>query len=436
MSTTSVRQRWARMPLRVRIAAWMVAAHVVVHATAIAVLLLYEREHVIATIREDLADAARMASRRADREIPGVLATSPGARWGPLRWSRSEPDDGRRVVGAAGTGPARIFVSAADDAVARTLRPLGLAVLVVLPLGAATTAAITWFVAGLAMRPIERVGRYVDEIGPDRLRPPEASEGDAPEVERLRARLAASLQRIETAYEAQARFVANVSHELRTPIAVMRTEAEVLRSGGDDPLAQRRFVDSVVEETDRMGRTIEAFLLLTRVRDGAAPVPQRALALNDVVAEAAVQASTMARQHGVGLEPVLDASDAPATVAGTEELLATAVGNLVRNAIRFSPRGAAVRIECARDESDGTITVTDRGRGIDPTIVDRIFDRFVQAPEEARRGRGAGLGLQIAQAIAELHGGAIAAENLEPGCRFTIRLPLADGGVPEAPSGA
>ena len=133
----------------------------------------------------------------------------------------------------------------------------------------------------------------------------------------------------------------------------------------------------------------------------------------------------MAEQSGVLLRPSLYDGDESACIEGNAELLQTAMSNLIRNAIRFSPREEAVEVRCGLEEGSVVYQVRDVGPGLPPELIDRVFEPFTQSSEERRRGRGTGLGLQIAQGIADLHGGRISVRNRERGCVFSLTLPLA-----------
>jgi signal transduction histidine kinase len=112
-------------------------------------------------------------------------------------------------------------------------------------------------------------------------------------------------------------------------------------------------------------------------------------------------------------------------VFGDPELLRTMIDNVIRNAIRFSPQQQAVEVTVDADEENALVRVRDFGVGIPEEIISTLFDRFTQAKSEERLNRGSGLGLEIAQGIAELHGGGITVENcLGGGCAFTIRVPM------------
>lgn len=123
-----------------------------------------------------------------------------------------------------------------------------------------------------------------------------------------------------------------------------------------------------------------------------------------------------------------DGEDLDVAVLGNCDLLRTVIDNLVRNAIRFTPKDGVVMVSAAVRDDRLTINVRDVGPGIPAELLPRIFDRFSQSKDELRRGRGHGLGLEIAMGITELHGGTIVARNVETGgCEFEVVLPVAQG---------
>jgi signal transduction histidine kinase len=228
------------------------------------------------------------------------------------------------------------------------------------------------------------------------------------------------------AFEAQERFLSNISHELKTPIATLLVEAQTLDRTDMSKLGVQ-FVRSVEEEMRKLGKLVESFLTLTRVKDGKGLARAELVPINELVLDSVSYCSPMARQYAVKLKPELAASDddVDAAISGDPELLRTMLDNLVRNAIRFSPESGSVIIISAVRGTEAVFEVRDQGSGLPPAMLNNAFDRFVQAPEEQKQGRGHGLGLTIAQAVAELHGGKITVRNVaEGGACFTLRLPL------------
>lgn len=292
-----------------------------------------------------------------------------------------------------------------------------------------------WHVAGRAVAPLRNIQEAARHISPETLDEGVEVVSSGSEVAQIEAELNRALRRIEEGYRAQARFLSNVSHELKTPIAVVLTEAQALKATGRLDPASEAFVDSTADEMRRLGRLVESFLMLTRIREGRQETDLRRCAVNDLVMASVEHCAAFAEHHGVGLAPSLlaDEDELDLHVAGDPELLRTMLDNLVRNAVRFSPRAAAVAVDVCRQGEHVTIAVRDRGQGIPEEIIDRVFDRFVQAPGE--RSRGSGLGLEIAQGIAELHGGRIAAANNPGGgCEMLVRLPLASPPTAEGPA--
>lgn len=336
-------------------------------------------------------------------------------------------------------GVPHVLLCAIDDSHASAMLGLSFQVLAVtLPIGLLSALVSGWFVAGIATAPLHELGRIARRLSPESIGRRVGLESNSPEVAALQAELENARQRIEKGFLAQARVMSNVSHELKTPIAVILTELQTLKPEGVPPEVGA-FLRSVEEELKRLGRLIDSFLLLTRVREGKSSTRLERITVNDLVLDSASQCASMARQHNVTIDPcLLDQDDTlDAAVLGEPELLRTMLNNLVRNAIRFSPERGVVHIEPRVDNGSATITVRDHGTGIPCELIDHIFDRFAQAKSEVRRGRGHGLGLEIAQGIAELHGGLITVRNLdEGGCAFTIALPREgnDRGTPIDPS--
>lgn len=302
--------------------------------------------------------------------------------------------------------------------------------LIAIVIGLAAAAVSGWFIAGIAVAPFSRLRRFAQHLSPESIGEEVDVDARSTEVASLQVDLEAARERLARGYAAQERFMANVSHELKTPVSVLMAEAETLPlKPQDEPT--RQFVNSVRDEMWRLGRMIDSFLLLTRVRDGSGVVNMQSFLVNELVIDSIEHCAPMAAQYGVRLTAQLmeDEDDLDVRVNGDPALLRTMLDNLVRNAIRFSPAGETVRIEVQRDEQRILLRVIDRGCGIPDHLIDHVFDRFALLPADERRGRGQGLGLEIAQGIAELHGGFISVRNTDAGgCEFTVSLPLGERG--------
>lgn len=292
--------------------------------------------------------------------------------------------------------------------------------------GAIAAGVSGWFIAGVAVAPFARLRDLAKQLEPRTISREIRVDSSISEVARLSLELEHARRRLERGFASQERFLSNVSHEIKTPIAVMLLEAETTDlSGAPEPV--RRFVESQRDEMVRLGKLVESFLTLSRVRDGRGVARATPYAANDLVMDCLDNCAMMADQARVRLRPVLlsDESTLDTVLSGDQGLLRTMMDNLVRNAIRFSPAKGVVEVALHVLDGRVCIAVRDEGPGIPPDKVPVIFDRFVQAHEGTRRGRGHGLGLSIAQGIAELHGGSISAANRQTGgCEFLVSLPL------------
>ncbi|MFK3985495.1 sensor histidine kinase [Micromonospora sp. NPDC050397] len=229
-------------------------------------------------------------------------------------------------------------------------------------------------------------------------------------------------------------FVANVSHELKTPIGALQLLAEALldateppvEDGGVEPsedvVAARRFAERIQHESTRLGRLVNELLELTRLQ-GAEPLPEpEPVAVDWVIAEVIDRTRTTASARKV--EIVVE-GQRDLTVYGSDSQVATAVGNLVENAIAYSGEESRVTVTTRGDDDHVQISVADQGIGISPSEVDRIFERFYRADQARSRATGGtGLGLAIVKHIATNHGGRVeVSSTLGGGSTFTLRLP-------------
>jgi two-component system sensor histidine kinase SenX3 len=217
-------------------------------------------------------------------------------------------------------------------------------------------------------------------------------------------------------------FVANVSHELKTPVGALQLLAETLMDAIDDPEVARRFADRIHNESKRLARLVSELLELSRLQ-GAEPLPAPTpVAVDRIVNEVMDRSRTPAAAKDIDM--VVTGTHG-LTVYGSESQLVTALANLVENAIAYSPEETTVSIWCRTDGDHVELAVSDRGIGIGPRDLDRIFERFYRADQaRSRVTGGTGLGLAIVRHIAVNHGGRVeVASTVGEGSTFTLRLP-------------
>ncbi|WP_216852784.1 sensor histidine kinase [Phytoactinopolyspora halotolerans] len=218
-------------------------------------------------------------------------------------------------------------------------------------------------------------------------------------------------------------FVANVSHELKTPVGAMLLLAEAVQDASDDPEAVRRFAERMQQEGDRLTRLVQEIIDLSRLQyddpvDSPDPVE-----IDEVVGAALDRSRVDAENRKIRLT---SGGAEGLQVLGNEKQLIIAVGNLVENAVRYSPEGTRVAVGVRQRDDLVEISVTDQGQGIAEPELERIFERFYRVdPARSRETGGTGLGLSIVKHIAASHGGEVSVWSVRgAGSTFTLRLPL------------
>ena len=342
----------------------------------------------------------------------------------------SDADDVRWFFGT-------IIVGERLQTMHQTLESLRQVLLVTSAVGLTLAIAGGWMLAGRALRPVDRVTAAAAAIAAGdgtamslQARLPVPPTND--ELARLSATFNAMLSRLEAAFQAQERFVADASHELRTPLTAIRGNVDVLmRQLG----ASRRALDAAMlaesladvrRESDRMRRLLDDLLLLARSDAGSDPARSaklRPAAVRlDLIAADAVR-SSQALVQGQSIEV-----EAPrgVTVTGDPDRLHQLVMILLDNAIRHTPAGGRIRVAvAAAPDGSARLAVRDEGEGIAPEHLPHVFDRFYRA--DGARGRssgGTGLGLAIARAICHTHGGEISVRSTPGnGATFMVTLP-------------
>jgi two-component system sensor histidine kinase CpxA len=235
----------------------------------------------------------------------------------------------------------------------------------------------------------------------------------------------AMAERIESLLGAQKQLLSDISHELRSPLARLNVALELARRTSG-PAASTHLA-RIVTEAERMNELIGKVLALARAENAGRSVHRELFDLEEVVQRVAEDAEYEARRMGCA---VTLAVRGKATINGDPGLVASAVENVVRNAIRYTPPESAVEIALAVGETDAQISVRDHGTGVPDDELERVFLPFHRiGPARDRESGGTGLGLSIAHRAVTSQGGSISAENVPGGgLRVVITLPLAPAG--------
>ncbi len=285
-----------------------------------------------------------------------------------------------------------------------------------------------WWLVGVGLRPLRRMGEVAGQIAAGDLSRRVEPDNDRTEVGRLGRSLNAMLVQIEAAFAERAagerrlrRFLADASHELRTPLASIRGYSELYRLGAArDPAEVERAMSRIEAESARMGGLVDDLLTLARIDEVREPA-REPLDLRELLEDARDDARAAAPDRQITLNPT-----GPVAIEADGDALRRVFGNLLRNAIVHTPEGTPIELSLETTEARAIVSVRDHGPGLPPGDPGAVFERFWRDSDS--RGRddgGAGLGLAIVAALVNAHGGTVdAASPADGGALFTVRLPL------------
>jgi heavy metal sensor kinase len=299
---------------------------------------------------------------------------------------------------------------------------------ILLPLLIVGAASGGYFLAARSLAPVAAMAARAAEISATNLRERLPVSGGE-ELARLARVINELLERLETSFGQQRRFVSDASHELRTPTAILRTEADVtLRQQHRSEAEYRASMLTIRDAARRLTRIVDDLFVLARAEPESVAARRESIYLEELVHDAIQAVRPLAEAKHVQVE-LGAAIEAP--FAGDPDLLDRLLLNLLDNAIKHSPENGRVTVEMARRNGGFAIEVADAGKGIPPDDQERIFERFVRLdtgapPSEDAQSTGAGLGLAIARRIAEAHGGALDLVESRPG-RTVFRVTLPAG---------
>jgi len=228
--------------------------------------------------------------------------------------------------------------------------------------------------------------------------------------------------RVEATITALRRFVSDAAHELHTPLTALRTNLE-LASNENDEAVRRNFIDRAQAQVVRLEMLTRELLDLSRIEAGAEQAGREQLDLAQLVQMTSEPYASQAEQSGIVLS--LDLPEQAVTVNGNAVQLRSALGNLLDNALKFTPEGGTINVTLRPTGESAELCVQDSGIGIPAEDLPHLFSRFHRG-RNATAYPGSGLGLAIVKAIVASHGGQVTAENASPGARFCVSLPLAD----------
>jgi two-component system heavy metal sensor histidine kinase CusS len=294
-------------------------------------------------------------------------------------------------------------------------RKFGILVLVVLSGSILASILIAIPVTRRGLRPLEEMKRSLERIGPTHLNERVAPANWPRELQPLAIAFDEMLKRLDDSFTRLSQFSADLAHELRTPIANMLGEAQVALSRDRSAAEYRETIESTIGECERLSGIVDNLLFVARADAATEPVERIRFDARAAVEKIAAFYETIAEDRHVAIN-----CSGQGQISADPALFERAVGNLVDNALRFTPENGSIQIALAERANDFEVAVSDNGSGVAPEHLPRVFDRFYRA-EPSRGSDGAGLGLALVKSIVDLHGGTASIQS-EIGRGTTVSL--------------
>ncbi|MBE9373043.1 HAMP domain-containing histidine kinase [Saccharopolyspora sp. HNM0983] len=305
-----------------------------------------------------------------------------------------------------------------EDARRRVLTAGGFAFVAVV----GATALLSWTVTGRVLRPLQEVTDSARRLSAESLDERIALTGPRDEVAELADTFDRMLDRLQGAFDAQRRFVANASHELRTPLSVIRTELDVTLADPDaDADELRRMAGVVREAAEKAEHLVEALLVLARTEATALPVRKPV-----DLAELLTRAVRLVEAQATGRGLRISRSGGAAFAAGDPALLERIAGNLLENAVQHNVDGGWIAVSTTSGAQWSSLRVASSGEPVDQRSAEELFEPFRRDGVQRTARAGTGLGLSIVRAAALAHGGRTRAEPVPGGgLAVVVDLPAA-----------
>lgn len=332
--------------------------------------------------------------------------------------SVAELDD--YVFGVRSAGDVDVIVSASSDGIERSVDRVSDMLWISMPVLVLLSGALTWLLAGRALRPVRAITSQTTRIRSSTLHERVPVPRSRDEVAGLATEMNTMLDRVQREDARRRQFVADASHELRSPIAAVRTQAEAaLATAGDEQSATAELAAGVLAEAERMGTLVDDLLALARHDEQLAP-PGVLIDLDDIVLAEAKRPRRLAVDVG---------AVSAGQVRGRPDELARVVTHLLDNAVRHADQRVAVSLDTTGGEGRQVVrlAIDDDGPGVPLDRREQVFERFVRLDEARQRdGGGAGLGLAVVASVVASLGGQVAVSDSDlGGARFVIELPAA-----------
>ena len=321
----------------------------------------------------------------------------------------------------SGSQPYTLQVAQDRSSDERVERNFAVLFIMVLSGSVLASAFIAVIVTKRGLRPLREMTQSVARIGPTHLKERVTPAEWPRELKPLAIAFDDMLKRLDDSFTRLSQFSADLAHELRTPIANMMGEAQVALTRDRTAAEYRETIESSVGECERLSRIVDNLLFVARVDAAREPVARKRFNARAAVEKIAGFYQAIAEERHVTIS-----CSGEGQICADPDLFERAVGNLLDNALRFTPENGSIQIALSKHDSDFEIAVSDSGCGIAPEHLPRVFDRFYRA-DSSRGSDGAGLGLALVKSIVDLHGGSVGIQSeVGRGTTVTLSFPNSD----------
>lgn len=293
-----------------------------------------------------------------------------------------------------------------------------LTILIGLPLLLLISVVAGLYVSSKAMDPINDLIDNMNQVHIGRLsdRVPSPSSND--EIRNLTETHNRMLDRIEDSFKSQERFIANASHQLLTPLTVLKGEIEThLKSSTEVP-----FLQSLLEETDKLTKIVHHMLLLSRIESGLEDLQFQEVEIDTILFQVISDLQKKAASKNINIELKIHDHAERQPIVGQEDLIYNLLFNIAENSLKYSPEKQTVSVFLTWNNENTVIDFVDNGDGIKLEDSDIVFDRFMRINTQ-QKSTGYGLGLSIAKKISDLHGFEIKILERKKGAHFQVIIP-------------
>ena len=318
-----------------------------------------------------------------------------------------------------------VKVSSSLEEISATLHHILLVQCISIPLAFFLFGYGGWFLAGLALKPVDLLTRSARKITAENLGYRLEVVNPEDEIGQLAETFNATLARLENSFKRTRQFSVDVSHELRTPLTILRGETELGLKLAKEPDEFRELLQSNLDEIKLMSKMMENLLFLSKAEEGGLYLDLQEIELNDFI-KGIVDESYAALPDSTVIVTFEGAEDVH--VRGDRVRLRQVLLNILDNGVKYNREGGSVRILLARKGNQALISIHDTGFGIPEADLPHIFDHFYRVDKARNRSDGgSGLGLSLAKSFTVAHGGTLEVTSVEgTGSTFTIKLPVVE----------